>query len=87
MGAALAGCANQSQMSWMLTDGRPVDDAFLPAMDQCRDVAARVGAASPAPQRQELMVAAMQGCMSRHGYVWRCRHPLASPIDGACIEI
>jgi hypothetical protein len=74
-------------MSWMRADGRPVEDAFLPAMAQCRDVAARVGAASPALLGQELMGAAMEGCMARHGFAWRCRHRLASPVDGACIEL
>ena len=85
---ALAGCAGPSQMTWMRTDGQPVDDgAFVSASAQCRDVATRVGSASPTPQRHELMVAAMQGCMARRGYAWRCQHPLANPIDGACIEM
>jgi hypothetical protein len=70
----------------MRVDGRPVDSGFQSAAAQCRDVASRVGSASPATQREELMVAAMQGCMSRHGYVWRCQHPVAT-LDGACIEI
>jgi alcohol dehydrogenase class IV len=72
-------------MVWMRKDGQPVDARFHGAIGQCREVAAQVGAVSPGPQRQELMVAAMEGCMARRGYKWGCRHSLANPLDGECL--
>jgi hypothetical protein len=88
IGAALAGCVPaQSQMSWMRTDGEPVDEGFHIASARCREVAAKVGRASPEAQRSDLMAAAMQGCMLRQGYAWRCLHPLASLYDGKCLEL
>lgn len=83
--AALTGCATEPAMTWMRTDGRPVDSGFYSSVAQCRDVASQVGAVSPARQRQDLMVAAMEGCMARRGYKWACRHPLANPLDGVCV--
>jgi hypothetical protein len=87
IGATLAGCAQQSQMTWMRTNGEPADGGFHFAAAQCREVASSVGSASPATQRQELMATAMQGCMLRQGYAWRCMHPVASLYDGACLEL
>lgn len=91
MGLALAGCTANGggggggggQMTWMRTDGRPVDGGFKAAADQCRDAATRVGAGAPQREREETMMAAMQSCMQRRGYVWRCDNPLAV---GACSE-
>jgi hypothetical protein len=85
LSAALTGCATEPGMTWMRTDGRPVDAAFQSIVAQCRDAAEHVGAASPKPQRHDLMVAAMEGCMARRGYKWACGHPLANPLDGVCI--
>jgi hypothetical protein len=73
-------------MTWMRADGRPVDAGFQGAADQCRGVAARVGAGTPQEQREETMMAAMQSCMQRRGYVWRCEHPLGELGQGACAE-
>jgi hypothetical protein len=88
MAAALAGCLPfQSQMSWMRVDGEPVDAGFQFAMVKCREVANRVGKASPPTQRDDLMTAALQGCMLQRGYAWRCLHPLASFYDGKCLEL
>lgn len=83
--AALAGCANEPGMTWKRSDGQAIDAAFQAVAAQCKDAATRVGAASPASQRHDLMVAAMEGCMARRGYKWECRHPLANPFDGACV--
>jgi hypothetical protein len=91
IGLALAGCtANNSggrgEMTWMRTDGRPVDGGFRAAADQCRDVASRVGTGTPRREREETMMAAMQSCMQQRGYVWRCQHPLGELAQGACEE-
>jgi hypothetical protein len=84
IGLLLTGCAaagggsgGSGQMTWMRADGRPVDGGFKAAADQCRDVATRVGAGAPQKEREETMMAAMQSCMQRRGYVWRCDNPLA----------
>jgi hypothetical protein len=78
MGLALSGCAGGSggQMTWIRTDGRPIDAGFQAAADQCRAVAGRVGAGAPPKQREETMMAAMQRCMQQRGYAWQCEHPL-----------
>jgi hypothetical protein len=71
-------------MTWMRTDGRPVDAGFKAAADQCRDVASRVGAGAPRQEREETMMVAMQSCMQRRGYVWRCENSLGELAPGAC---
>ena len=87
---ALAGCtangagSGGGRMTWMRTDGRPVDGGFQAAADQCRNVATRAGAGSPQRQREETMMAAMQSCMQQRGYVWRCESPLGELAQGAC---
>ena len=91
LGLALSGCAaggsgGGGQMTWMRTDGRPVDAGFQAAADQCRDVAGRAGAGAPRKQREETMMAAMQSCMQQRGYVWRCQSPLGGLAQGACTE-
>jgi hypothetical protein len=87
LGATLAGCtAGQVQNTWMRHDGTPVDAGFHFVAAQCREVAEKVGKASPPSQRDELRTAAMNGCMKQHGYVYRCAHPLASFYDGACLK-
>jgi hypothetical protein len=91
IGLALAGCTatgggggGGGQMTWMRSDGRPVDGGFKAAADQCRDAATRVGADAPRREREETMMAAMQSCMQQRGYVWRCQHPLGELAQGAC---
>jgi hypothetical protein len=90
MGLALTGCAaggaGGGQMTWMRSDGRPVDAGFSAAANQCRDVATRVGVGAPRKQREETMMAAMQSCMQQRGYVWRCESPLGELAQGACAE-
>jgi hypothetical protein len=92
-GLALAGCTANGgggggggQMTWMRSDGRPVDGAFRSAADQCRDAASREGAGAPKREREEIMMAAMQSCMQRRGYVWRCENPLGELAKGGCGE-
>jgi hypothetical protein len=91
MALALTGCAASGgggggQMTWMRTDGRPVDGGFRAAADQCREVAARSGAGAPRKQREETMMDAMQSCMQQRGYVWRCVSPLGELGQGQCAE-
>jgi hypothetical protein len=95
LGAALAGCTlagctlgqAPSQMSWMRHDGTPVDAGFHFVLAQCREVAEKVGKASPVSQREDLKNTAMHGCMAQHGYYWRCPHAFASLYDGACLKL
>jgi hypothetical protein len=84
VGAALAGCAFEPGMTWVRLDGRPADPALEGAIIKCRDIVARISAASPPSQRQELTVTAMEGCMAKRGYKWACNHPLANPFTGVC---
>jgi|SRR5262245_46495725 len=94
LGPMLAGCTANSvgggggggggQMTWMRTDGRPVDGGFREAADQCRGVATRVGDGAPPREREETKVVAMQSCMQQRGYVWRCENPLGELAPGAC---
>ena len=91
IGLALAGCTAagsgaRGEMTWMRTDGRPVDGGFKAAADQCRDAASRVGAGAPKREREDTMMAAMQSCMKQRGYVWQCQHPLGELAKGACEE-
>jgi hypothetical protein len=90
---ALAGCTANGgggggggQMTWMRTDGRPVDGGFQAAAEQCRNAATREGAGAPQREREQAMMAAMQGCMQQRGYVWRCEHPLGELAQGTCGE-
>jgi hypothetical protein len=92
---ALAGCTANNvggggggQMTWMRSDGRPVDGGFQAAAEQCRNAATRVGGGAPKREREreEAMMAAMQGCMQQRGYVWRCESPLGELAQGACGE-
>jgi hypothetical protein len=88
-GLALGGCAGGGgggQMTWARTDGRPVDAGFQAAADQCRSTASRVGAGAPSKQREDAMMAAMQGCMQQRGYVWQCQSPLGELSPGGCTE-
>jgi hypothetical protein len=91
LGLALAGCATGGgsgggQMTWMRTDGRPVDAGFKTAANQCREAATRAGAGAPRQEREETMMAAMQSCMQQRGYVWRCENPLGELAPGACAD-
>ena len=85
---ALSGCAASGgpggQMSWVRTDGRPLDADFRQAADQCRGMASRAGAGAPRQQKDEAMMAAMHNCMQLRGYVWRCESPLGGL--GTCSE-
>ena len=89
---ALTGCTANGggggggQMTWMRTDGRPVDGGFQAAAEQCRNAATRMGAGAPQREREQAMMAAMQGCMQQRGYVWRCESPLGELAQGACGE-
>jgi hypothetical protein len=78
IGLVLTGCAGggAGRMTWMRTDGKPVDAGFQSAASQCRDMATRVGAGAPRQQREETMKTAMQSCMEQRGYVWQCDQPL-----------
>lgn len=79
IGLVLSGCAagggGGGQMTWVRTDGRPLDDDFRQAAEQCRTTASRAGAAAPRQEREEAKMAVMQSCMKLRGYVWRCEDP------------
>jgi hypothetical protein len=87
-GLALSGCAagggGPGQMTWVRTDGRPIDRDFQQAADDCRKTASRAGGGAPKSQRDELMMATMTSCMQLRGYVWRCESPLGGL--GTCNE-
>jgi hypothetical protein len=90
LGAALTGCTlgtSSSSMTWMRRDGTPVDAGFHFVAAQCREIAEKVGKASPASQREDLRNTAMNGCMAEHGYYWRCKHAFSSFYDGSCLKI
>jgi hypothetical protein len=89
MGLALTGCAASGgggggEMTWMRTDGKPVDAGFQSAAEQCRAAAGRVGAGAPPKQREETMMEAMQNCMQKRGYVWQCTQPSGALALGGC---
>jgi hypothetical protein len=80
LAVALSGCAAgggpPGQMTWVRTDGRPLDNDFKSAANDCRSAASRAGAGTPKNQQNDAMMAAMQSCMQLRGYVWRCESPL-----------
>jgi hypothetical protein len=73
-------------MTWMRADGRPVDAGFKAAANQCREAATRAGAGAPRQHREEMMMAAMESCMERRGYLWRCENPLGELAPKACAD-